>query len=48
MGNANQIGLANANVASPVNVVPVNQFAGGDGNGSKPNYKWYRCSSEFR
>jgi len=31
MGNANQIGLANANVASPVNVVPVNQFAGGDG-----------------
>jgi len=31
VGNANQIGLANANVASPVNVVPVNQFAGGDG-----------------
>ena len=31
MGNANQIGLANANVAPPVNVAPVNQFAGGDG-----------------
>ena len=31
VGNANQIGLANANVASPVNVTPVSQFAGGDG-----------------
>ena len=31
IGNTNQIGLGNANVASPVNVAPVNQFAGGDG-----------------
>jgi hypothetical protein len=31
IGNTNQIGLANANVAPPVNVAPVNQFAGGDG-----------------